>query len=259
MMKMNHFYLIGIQYLGYRYHGWAIQPEVNTVQRMVERTLKFVLSGAKFKVLITGRTDAMVSANQSYFELFLDEAIVPDEFLMRFNENLPSDIRALSITPVDKDFNIINDPKSKEYLYFFSYGEKNHPFAAPYICALSGQLDIGMMQQGAKLLEGMHDFVNFAYKPKADTITRRTIDLAEIVINDVMTASFFPKTSYVFRVWGKGFMRHQVRMMMGCLITLGRGEITLTHMQALLEAREVAPLTYIAPATGLMLNEVIFR
>ncbi|WP_109830644.1 tRNA pseudouridine(38-40) synthase TruA [Reichenbachiella versicolor] len=258
-MKSKFFYLVEIQYLGFRYHGWAIQPEVNTVQRMVERTLRYVLDGAKFKVLITGRTDALVSANQSYFELFLDDPIEIDSFLVKFNENLPADIRALSIEEVGKEFNVINDPKTKEYTYLFSYGQKNHPFAAPYMCCLLGELDIELMKQGAKLLEGEHDFINFAYKPKEDTVTRRSIDSAEIVANDMMTASFFPEKSYVFKVRGKGFMRHQVRIMMGCLINLGRGDITLEEMQALIDAKEHNPVTYVAPASGLMLNAVSFK
>lgn len=258
-MKKKFFYLVEVQYLGFRYHGWAVQPQVNTVQRMVERTLKYVLDGAKFKVLITGRTDALVSANQTYFELFLEEPIDEGGFLEVFNENLPADIRALSIEEVSKEFNVINDPKVKEYIYLFSYGEKNHPFAAPYMCFFRGELDLGIMKQGCKLFEGDHDFINFCYKPKEDTITKRNVESADILDNDMITASFFPKQSYVFKVRGKGFMRHQVRMMMGCLINLGKGDITLEEMKGLIDVEKHEPISYIAPASGLMLNRVDFR
>ena len=59
------YYIIEIQYLGFRFHGWQKQPEVNTVQRMIERTLSYVLEHKKFKTLAAGRTDAKVSVNQT--------------------------------------------------------------------------------------------------------------------------------------------------------------------------------------------------
>ena len=71
MFIKKYFYLFKIQYLGYRFHGWQKQPNLKTVHLMVDRTLKFILQEQKFKTLGAGRTDAMVSANEAAFELFL--------------------------------------------------------------------------------------------------------------------------------------------------------------------------------------------
>jgi tRNA pseudouridine38-40 synthase len=71
----KYFYVITIQYLGYRFHGWQKQPNVKTVHLMVDRTLNFILEGKQFKSLSSGRTDAMVSAECAAFELFLFEPI----------------------------------------------------------------------------------------------------------------------------------------------------------------------------------------
>ncbi len=155
------FYLIEVQYLGFRYHGWQKQPGVNTVQRMIERTMTFVLDHDQFKILVTGRTDAMVSANQTYFELFLKEPIEPTELLEKLNLNLPSDIRVLSVEEVDRHFNIIQNAKIKEYNYLFSFGQKNHPFAAPFMCCIQQKLDVDQMMEAARLFEGRHDFRNY--------------------------------------------------------------------------------------------------
>ena len=128
------FYIVEFQYLGFRFHGWQKQPDVKTVQLMIERTLSYVFQHKKFKILAAGRTDAKVSVNQSYFELFLDDdALNIDEFLPLFNLNLPQDIKALSVVKTDAKFNIIQHPKSKEYLYLFAFGEKLHPFSAPFM------------------------------------------------------------------------------------------------------------------------------
>ena len=56
----KYYYVITIQYLGYRFHGWQKQPDVKTVHLMIDRTLNFILEGKKFKSLGSGRTDAMV-------------------------------------------------------------------------------------------------------------------------------------------------------------------------------------------------------
>ena len=75
MQRIRYYYLIKLQYLGFRFHGWQKQPDVITVERMVERTVAFVLGRKNFKLLASGRTDAKVSVNQTYVELFVDEVI----------------------------------------------------------------------------------------------------------------------------------------------------------------------------------------
>ena len=95
----THYYLVHFQYLGLRYHGWLKQPELRTVEYMVEKTLRLVLilGHTRFKILAASRTDARVSANHSAFELFIQEPLDPDQLLTEFNHNLPSDIKVLTI------------------------------------------------------------------------------------------------------------------------------------------------------------------
>jgi len=84
-MKM-YYYLLHIQYLGFRYHGWLKQPGFKTIESMVEKTAKFILGHSRFKILGTSRTDSKVSANHSAFELFVDEALDMDTLLINFNQ-----------------------------------------------------------------------------------------------------------------------------------------------------------------------------
>ena len=254
----NYYYLIEIQYLGFRYHGWQKQTDVKTVQGMVERTLNFILDHDNFKTLAAGRTDAMVSVNQSAFELFLRKPIDKDKLLEDLNFNFPADIRALSIEEKDQQFNIIQNAKQKEYLYIFSFGRKNHPFCAPFISYVNRELDIERMKIGAGLFVGNHNFRQYAYKPGEATKFDREILTSEIVTNDIYTASFFPKDSYIFRVQGTGFLRHQVRLMMGTLFRLGEGEISLEDISESLKGISDETIGYIAPSSGLMLNKVEF-
>ena len=256
----KYFYVINIQYLGYRFHGWQKQPTVKTLHLMVDRTLNFILEGKTFKSLSSGRTDAMVSAESAAFELFLKEPIEDQTaFLDLFNHNLPQDIRGLSIREVDETFNIINHSKIKEYLYLFSYGQKNHPFCAPIMTTILDDLDIEIMKEGAKLFQGEHYFKTYCYKPTDNGIYNREVLLCELVENTIYTANYFPEKSYMLRVKGKGFMRNQIRLMMGTLIDLGKGKLTLEDIRVSLLPNSTYKMNYIAPASGLILNTIEFE
>lgn len=257
MQRQQYFYIIGLQYLGFRFHGWQKQPEVKTVEKMVERTFSYILERAYFKVIASGRTDAKVSVNQTYIELIVEKEI--DDlaaFLMLFNQNLPQDIRALSIEPTTKDFNIIKHAKRKEYHYVFSFGEKNHPFAAPFIHNAPHNLSIELMQEAAQLFTGEHDFWSFCYKPKAETQTVFEIQEAEIIENTIYQANFFPRKSYLFRVEGKGFKRQQIRLMMGMLLDIGEHQKTMEDLKNALDGTQRIKLERIAPPSGLILHRV---
>ena len=258
-MAKKYFYLITIQYLGYRFHGWQKQPDVKTLHLMVDRTLNFILEGKPFKSLSSGRTDAMVSAESAAIELFLYEPIEDKSaFLELFNYNLPQDIRALSIKEVDKKFNIINHSKLKEYNYLFTFGEKCHPFCAPIMTTILDNLDIDLMVQGAKLFQGEHYFKSYCYKPSNNGVYNREIMLSEIIENTIYTANYFPEKSYIFRVKGKGFMRNQIRLMMGTLIDLGKGKLSLLDIENSLKNDSKVKMDYIAPASGLILKNIEF-
>ena len=258
MFKKEFYYLLKIQYLGFRYHGWQKQPDLLTVERMMQRTLKYVLGRNNFKFIAAGRTDAKVSVNETYVELILKEESLADlqEFHKLFNENLPQDIRLLEIIEKADQTNIIQAPKLKEYIYLFSFGEKNHPFCAPYMINVKGELDIELMQKGAALMQGTHDYRNYAYKASAETQTVMTIVSSVIEENTLYTANFFPKHSYVFRVVGAGFKRHQVRLMMGALFDLGSGVLSWEAFEKSLDGKIPFKLTHIAQASGLILQEV---
>ncbi|MGS2726193.1 tRNA pseudouridine synthase A [Psychroserpens sp. BH13MA-6] len=260
MFNKRYYYLIKIQYLGYRFHGWQKQPKLKTIHLMIDRTLNFILEGATFKTLGSGRTDAMVSANETAFELFVYEKIEDESaFLELFNHNLPQDIRALAIEEVDADFNIIQHSKIKEYVYLFAHGQKCHPFCAPIMTTILEDLDVALMMEGAKLFEGTHNFKPYCFRATNKGKYIRTITSCTLKENTLFTASFFPKKSYTLIVKGKGFGRNQIRLMMGTLIKLGRGDIDLQYIEASLKPESTEVMDYIAPASGLLLNAVTFE
>ena len=258
MLENKFYYLVHLQFLGFRYHGWQKQPQVKTIQHMLDRTLITVLGHDNFKTLGASRTDAMVSANHHCCEIFANEKIDPEYLQKSLNLNLPQDIKVSSIEEVDKDFKVINNAKVKEYLYFFCYGEKFHPFCAPFMCHVHEELDIPLMQKGAKIFEGQHNFKLYSHRANENKNFERTISQSQIEINDYFTGSFFPKESYVLKIKGEGFLRQQVRLMAGTLLKLGLGEITIEDITKSLDGEGDYPIGFIAPASGLVLNKTEF-
>lgn len=261
MKKQRHCYLIRVQFLGFRFSGWQKQPQQKTVEGMLAKTLKFILPDRRFKILGAGRTDAKVSALDTAFEFFLEGDPIRDtaSFLELFNYNLPPDIRVQRMDDVDPGFNIIKSAKSKEYIYLFSFGQKNHPFCAPFMANILDELNLGEMRAAALIFEGTHNFSSYTANLNGNTKVIRTITHSKIKENDVLSANFFPERSYAFVVAGEGFMRYQIRMMMGALIQLGKGELQRSDIERSLLPDTSTKLEYVAPGSGLVLNKLDFK
>ena len=258
-MKYSNSYLISIQYLGFRFHGWQKQKKVMSLHEMVDKTLGFVFKNKDFKTLGSSRTDSKVSANTYFFQLFTNELVEEKEFLKSFNFNAPSDLKVLTLKNISKPFNIIQSSKLKEYHYYFSHGTKNHPFSAALLVGFQEALDIELMQKGAKLFEGTHYFHKYCAEPTENTVFKRDILSCVIEKNTILTANFFPKTSYVLKVRGIGFLRYQIRLMMGVLVELGKHEISIDFIiNSLKEDNDRKFLRHIAPGSGLQLYDVKF-
>ncbi|NJB81977.1 tRNA pseudouridine(38-40) synthase TruA [Wenyingzhuangia aestuarii] len=254
------YYLLKLQYLGFRFHGWQKQPNVKTVQGILEKTFQFIFKHNSFKTLASGRTDAMVSANEAYCHLITKTFYNIDWMLLELNKNLPQDIRILAIEEVDLNFDIIQASKIKEYHYLFSHGERNHPFCASLITGKNSVLNIPLMQQAAKLFEGKHNFKKYTKKPSENTVFEREVFHSEITKNTLYTANFFPKESFIYTVKGPGFMHYQIRMMMGILFQLGSGEVDLDFFKKTLSHwNDEIILKEIAPASGLILHKNTFK
>ncbi|WP_299433491.1 tRNA pseudouridine(38-40) synthase TruA [uncultured Maribacter sp.] len=261
MQKKKYYYLVRLQYLGFRFSGWQKQPGQKTIEGMLTKTLKYILPETTFKILGAGRTDAKVSALDAAFELFLTDRSIEDLsiFITLFNKNLPSDIRVLDIEETTKEFNIIQHSKLKEYVYLFSFGEKNHPFCAPYLTNIQENLDLDVMKEAAYCFVGEHDFSSFTARLQENTIVQRKVVSSYITENTLLSANFFPKKSYAFHVKGKGFIRYQIRMMMGALLQVGKGEFSIDQLKASLTSEDTALLKHVAPGSGLLLNNLTFN
>lgn len=247
-------YLVKLQFLGFRYHGIQKQSHHQSIQGKIEDVLSKNFSHNSFKTRFASRTDALVSALETYFLLMFsleeDQSLVKEVLF----GNFPADIKILEVTAVENHFTMIKASELKEYHYYFSFGgERNHPFSSAFITQISESLDIEKMKAAAHLFVGRHNFINYCYRPKELTPKERVIVSSEVLRNDVMTATFFPEHSYYFKVKAPSFMRGQVRIMMGTLIRVGLGEISLEDLSESLKKEDPSFIKFQAPAAGLVL------
>lgn len=225
---------------------------------MIDKTFDFIFKHSNYRTLGCGRTDAKVSADDYALELFVSEKQNTEKLLHQLNCNLPSDIRAKSIEEVNSEFNIIQDAKIKEYHYYFSSGLKSHPFNAPFIRDFGKQLNMDAMIEAAKCFRGFYNFKRYCSKPSEDTIFEREIISSEIVSQEKFDGRFTAENSFVFKVRGKGFMRYQIRLMMGALVEVGRGVWSIEDLKNSLVETDKENIKHVAPSSGLVLHKVEF-
>jgi len=225
---------------------------------MVEKTINYVLEGkVKFKIIAASRTDAMVSANFASIQLIVNEELRELSFIADLNKNLPSDIKALDITKVAADFNIINDVTAKEYSYQFIFGEKPDPFCAPYMAYFSESLDVDKMIKASKLFIGEHNFEAFTEKEKEKNFVREVFE-CELHEYKNSTIPFFPDTYLRLTISGSGFVKYQIRYIVGALVAVGKNSISQKEIANALE-KGGENIARKAPASGLVLNKITFK
>lgn len=252
-------YLLSIQYLGYRLHGFQKQTNAKTVQELLDKTINYVLDEQYFRTFSSSRTDTMVSANKMLVLLQTRGKIDTEDVLAKLNINLPQDIKALSLEHHPDKIDIIGDVKEKTYHYYFSYGEKLNPMAAPFMHSFQKQLDLDLIKKGCREFLGPKHFAHYCYRGNEEKNYDRELTEVAIYENDIIQANFFPQKSYYLKVRGKGFMRHQIRLMVGALINLGTGEISIEQLRdSLMKDYQGEKVNFIAPAAPLVLFDIKF-
>lgn len=242
---MRNFKMI-IAYDGSRYYGWQRQPDQNTIQGKLESVLS-VLCGKEVEVIGAGRTDAGVHARGMTANVNLDLEIPATEIRDYLNRYLPDDIAVLEVREASPRFHARYNAVGKTYQYTCYDGEVKSVFDRKYVTRLDERPDVTQMTAAAKILMGEHDFRNFCVNPRMKKSTVRKVDKLEIK----------REGDYLFfTVHGNGFLQNMVRIMVGTLLEVGFGRISLEELQAVLENPDRQKAGPTAPASGLCLLQV---
>ncbi len=211
-------YFMTFAYDGSKYKGYQVQPKERTVQGEVEKALKKINSGKKVTIHASGRTDAGVHAynQKAHFDLDMKN-ITPEKLRDGLNSLLPKDIYIKHIEIVPDDFHARYNVKAKEYIYVINMGEYN-PIEKDYVYQYNKKLDVVEMQRALKYLEGTHNFKSFT---KAD---EEKDDYVRTIVQTNLYRELKNVNKITLSFLGTGFLRYQVRNMIGTLIEIGEGK-----------------------------------
>ncbi len=256
------YYRITLQYDGTNYHGWQIQPDVDTVQGNLNRALyKICKTESGIRSMGSGRTDAGVHALAQVVKIDIPLDLEIQAIARALNANMPSDIRCVDCQKTSDKFMPTVDAKWKEYVYLFSNNKSSNCFQDRFCPNYPHPLDFELMQQAVKILIGSHDFCNYFCVGTEVNSTEREIFSAAIEIEestDLFIGQMIPR-HYKFVIRGEGFLKQMVRLIMGAIWNVGRKKVTIQQFQDSLSAPMIDhKLGATAPASGLFLSKVSY-
>lgn len=240
-------YFVELAYVGEAYAGWQRQKNAISVQQVVEETLSKVLRLPAVSVIGSGRTDTGVHARKQVFHLDLPYQVdQTEDWLHRLNLALPKDIVFKAIFPVRQDAHSRFSAELRAYEYWLC--SKPNPFLVNRAYFLFKLLDMNSMNKAANSMLGEHDFASFSKVNTDVNHFRCKVSGAEWVrANDDML---------VFHIAADRFLRGMVRAVVGTLLQVGLGKISISQFEEIFAAKDRKKAGQNAPACGLYLTEV---
>ncbi len=258
-----------IEYDGADYHGWQRQPirsseyteqKVITIQGILQNTIKRI-TGEDVKLLSASRTDAGVHAIGQVASFKTNSNLEPMTLQRALNATLPEDIRILNAEEAEDAFHPRYDALSKSYFYIISNTNFSSAFLYRYAWRVPYSLNLDEMKKAGDLLLGRHDFSAFRGAGCGAKSTLREIislTIEKISSIDFMTARINGNFIKI-KVEANAFLRHMVRNIVGTLVEIGRGEMTLNSVSEAIKLKDRKKTGPTAPAHGLFLEKVKYH
>ena len=240
-------YFISISYDGTAYHGWQVQPNGHSVQAELQRCLSTLLR-EEIAVTGAGRTDAGVHARCMVAHFDFEQPIDEGQLTYKLNRILPRDISVQKVWEVPNDLHARFSAVSRTYHYYIH--TQKDPFLRSYSCELHYSLDFAKMNEAAACLLQYEDFGAFC-KSHADVKT---------TLCQVTQARWVQQSSYswYFEISANRFLRNMVRAVVGTLIDVGRGRLTVEDFCKVVEGKKRTDAGESMPAHALFLEDVSY-
>ena len=239
-------YFIHLAYDGTRFHGWQIQPNGISVEGEIERCLSVILR-KPVDIVGAGRTDAGVHARHmaAHFD-WQGDAIDCAQLTYRLNRMLPPDISIYRIEMVNDEMHARFSASSRTYHYYLH--EKKDPFSRQYSFECHFDLNFEKMNEAARLLLEYNDFAAFC---KSHTDVKTTLC-------KVTEAQWIQTGEYTwyFRITANRFLRNMVRAVVGTLVDVGRGRLSVDGFREVIEGKRRTQAGESMPGNALFLENV---
>ena len=238
-------YFIHFAYDGTNYHGWQIQPDANSVQEELQKALS-VLLRHDVEIVGAGRTDAGVHARQMVAHFEWDGQLDCQQTAYRLGRMLPRDIAIYRMEPVADDMHARFSAVRRTYHYYLH--TERDPFCRQYSCELHYDLDFERMNEAGRILCTYEDFGAFCKSHSDVKTTLCKVSEAHWIQVD--------STHWYFRISANRFLRNMVRAIVGTMIDVGRGRITLDDFRKIVEGKQRTQAGESMPAHALFLEEI---
>lgn len=240
-----------IQYDGSRYKGWQKQnikgTNVSTIQDKIEKVLS-KMTDEDIQVIGCGRTDTGVHADNYVANFKTNSNASISEFKSYLKMYLPEDISIKDMMNCSERFHARLNTISKTYKYTIDNNDYCNVFMKKYAYHIEEKLDVNKMIEASKALIGTHDFRSFtSLKAKNGKSTIRTINYINIDENDNIITIVFN---------GNGFLLNMVRILVGTLIEVGKGNLSTQDIKTTLQEKDRSKAGEKAPAKGLCMLKV---
>lgn len=240
-------YFIELSYLGKNYHGWQKQASEISVQETIENALSILLK-EEISVIGCGRTDTGVHAKQFFLHFDIEERIDKEKLKYRLNSFLPDDIAIFQVYRVSEKGHARFDAVSRSYHYRISL-QKNVFENDLSLQIYQGDLDIDKMNEASALLLNFTDFKCFS-RSKTDV---KTYDC------DITEAYWkLNGQNLNFYISANRFLRNMVRAIVGTLLEVGKGRMTLDEFGNVIKSRDRSMAGASVKAKGLYLTRVVY-
>lgn len=238
-------YLLRLAYNGSEFHGWQVQPNAISVQEVIENSLSKMF-GTKVGVVGCGRTDTGVHASDFYAHFDVAaQKYENTKLLYKLNSMLPSSVVIKEVYPVSEDFHARFSATARKYEYHIS--KNKDPFKINQTWCFSKNMNVQLMQEAGDLLLNYEDFTSFA---KLHTDAKTNIcNVMEFRVED-------RNEELVIHIKANRFLRNMVRAIVGTIVEVGLGKISITEYKQIIEAEDRQRAAFSAPASGLYLCEI---
>lgn len=240
-------YFIYLGYNGKQFCGWQVQPNGITVQQCIEEALATLLRKS-VPIVGAGRTDAGVHARQMVAHFDWEVPITDLAFLAeKLNRLLPKDIAIYRIVPVKPEAHARFDATSRTYKYYIT--THKDPFNYELVCKIPGQLNFNAMNDACRTLSDYIDFTSFS-KLHTDVKTNNC---------RIYHAEWQQKEEvWVFTIQADRFLRNMVRAIVGTLLEVGRGKLSIEGFRRIIEGKDRGMAGTSAPGHALYLVDVAY-
>ncbi|TRZ41694.1 tRNA pseudouridine(38-40) synthase TruA [Robertkochia solimangrovi] len=237
-------YFLEFSYNGKAYHGWQRQPNVITVQEVLEKALCTLLR-TELEVTGAGRTDTGVHAREMFAHFDFEMIDERDDLVYRLNSLLPEDIAVKGIHVMLPEAHARFDALSRSYEYHIT--RVKDPFLTDFAYRLKSNPDMELMNQAANMLLNYDNFKCFS---------RSNTDVKTYICNVTKAEWVKNGDAMIFHISADRFLRNMVRAVVGTLLEVGSGRISIAEFETIINSQDRRKAGASAPAHGLYLTRV---